>query len=141
MSEKPNKNVIKNNPLGDYSDIKKDVVKLRKYKIGFSRGNIDENGKESPSKPHDLFPLSPYKDSLITKKSTSLGRKNHGYSLSTELFLRIKMLASRMTHDNIILKKNKRVTESELIEMGMRYVLKKYRYKYKDLPFNEDGDV
>lgn len=130
---------IPHSPFDDYGDIsKKNDEETQKLVIAVTRENEAENEQNMPHISNDFLPINPYKNSIITKKATLLGRGNHAYSLSFELVLRIKMLAARITHENILSGKKKRCTESELIEQGMRAVLKRNRYKYNDLEFYKD---
>lgn len=132
------KNNAITDPFKEWGDIgKNDVVKPQNSNVGFPQGFVAENEKESENATGKIRPSNPYKESIITKNASSLGRSNHGYSLSTELFLRIKMLAANRTHEYLLAGKKRKCTESELIEEGMRYVLKKNRYKYKDLEEKE----
>tara|TARA_R110002012_G_scaffold321660_1_gene550475 strand:+ start:535 stop:909 length:375 start_codon:yes stop_codon:yes gene_type:complete len=96
--------------------------------------NLDSNSPqvETPTDiPLECAPINPYDKTIITKKSNSLGRERKTYSVSGELALRIKLLATLKTKECKLYGVGKRCTESQLLEEGMRYVLKKNRQKHK----------
>ena len=105
--------IINKDPFQDYSDITQDPKTLE---------------------PEEFLPVDPYQKKLMSKKSNSIGRVRQTYSLSGELVMRFKLLGVRMNQEFQLAGSNKKITQSKLIEDGMRHILRKNRDKYKDLP-------
>lgn len=101
---------LKKSPLETFSHDNK-AVKI------YDVSNIDELKFDSPT---------------VSKNMNEKRRIKCSYSLSNELRLRIKMLTNRINHESLLEGNGcKKVYESDLIEQGMKIVLKKYSRKLK----------